>query len=126
MYPLFMARGIEALDILGGTDGILGIDSFANRWVEQYIPICVLLVILFGARRLVNTDLGLVLRGVKDNDQAIRASLRSGRPSVHSIDLIVYQDLGHFARTDFPQHFLNLLDAVAAPRVLDAGRFRFP
>ncbi len=74
MYPLFMARVIEALDILGGTDGIMGIDSFSNRWTEQYFIICVLLLILFGARRLVNMDLGLVLRGVKDNDQAIRAS----------------------------------------------------
>ena len=74
MYPLFMARVIEALDILGGTDGIMGIDSFSNRWAEQYFLICMLLLILFGARRLVNMDLGLVLRGVKDNDQAIRAS----------------------------------------------------
>ena len=74
MYPLFMARVIEALDILGGTDGIMGIDSFPNRWAEQYFIICILLLILFGARRLVNMDIGLVLRGVKDNDQAIRAS----------------------------------------------------
>lgn len=28
MYPLFMARIIEAFDLFGGTDGILGIDSF--------------------------------------------------------------------------------------------------
>ena len=74
MYPLFMARVIEALDILGGTDGIMGIDSFPNRWAEQYFLICILLLLLFGARRLVNMDIGLVLRGVKDNDQAIRAS----------------------------------------------------
>jgi len=74
MYPLFVARLIEALDILGGTDGITGIDSFTNRWAEQYFIIGVLLLLLFGVRRLVTTDLGLVLRGVKDNDQAIRAS----------------------------------------------------
>jgi branched-chain amino acid transport system permease protein len=74
MYPLFMARVIEALDILGGTDGIIGIDSFANRWLEQYFLIGMLLLLMFATRRLVNTDLGLVLRGVKDNDQAIRAS----------------------------------------------------
>jgi branched-chain amino acid transport system permease protein len=74
MYPLFVARVIEALDILGGTDGITGIDSFTNRWVEQYFIIVILLLLLFGVRRLVNTDIGLVLRGVKDNDQAIRAS----------------------------------------------------
>jgi branched-chain amino acid transport system permease protein len=74
MYPLFLARVIEALDILGGTDGIMGIDSFPSAWLEQYFVIGCLLVFLFGLRRLVNTDLGLVLRGVKDNDQAIRAS----------------------------------------------------
>lgn len=74
MYPLLLARVIEALDILGGTDGIVGIDSFANRWVEQYYIIAMLLVFLFGIRRLVNMDIGLVLRAVKDNDQAVRAS----------------------------------------------------
>jgi branched-chain amino acid transport system permease protein len=74
MYPLFVARLIEALDVLGGTDGIMGIDSFTNRWAEQYFIIGILLLLLFGVRRLVNTDIGLVLRGVKDNDQAIRAS----------------------------------------------------
>jgi branched-chain amino acid transport system permease protein len=74
MYPLFMARVIEAIDIFGGTDGILGIDSFPGPWIEQYFVIVMLLVLLFGLRRLVNTDLGLVFRAVKDNDQAVRAS----------------------------------------------------
>ncbi|MEA3437942.1 MAG: branched-chain amino acid ABC transporter permease [Thermodesulfobacteriota bacterium] len=74
MYPLFAARVIEAFDIFGGTDGILGIDSFSNRWVEQYFVIGVTLLFLFGIRRLVNMDVGLVFRGVKDNDQAIKAS----------------------------------------------------
>lgn len=74
MYPLAMTRVIEALDILGGTDGIMGVDSFPNRWIEQYFVILMVLLFLFGARRLVNMDLGLVLRAVKDNDQAVRAS----------------------------------------------------
>ena len=74
MYPLLLIRVIEALDILGGTDGIVGINSFSNRWVEQYFIILMLLLFLFGLRRLVNTDIGLVFRAVKDNDQAVRAS----------------------------------------------------
>lgn len=74
MYPLLLARVIEALDILGGTDGILGIESFANRWVEQYFIILIVLFFLFGTRRLVNQDIGLVFRAVKDNDQSVRAS----------------------------------------------------
>ncbi|MBT8331083.1 MAG: branched-chain amino acid ABC transporter permease [Deltaproteobacteria bacterium] len=74
MYPLLLARVIEALDILGGTDGILGIESFTNRWMEQYFIIVMVLVLLFGTRRLVNQDIGLVFRAVKDNDQSVRAS----------------------------------------------------
>ena len=74
MYPLFLGRVIEALDIFGGTDGILGVESFPNRWVEQYFVIAMVLLFLFALRRLVNTDLGLVLRAVMDNDQAVKAS----------------------------------------------------
>lgn len=74
MYPLVFMRVIEALDILGGTEGIFGVASFPNRWIEQYFIISVVLIALFGLRRLVNVDLGLVFRGVKDNDQAVKAS----------------------------------------------------
>jgi len=74
MYPLVLARIIEALNVLGGTDGIYGVASFANRWIEQYFVILMVLLFLFGMRRLVNLDIGLVFRAVKDNDQAVRAS----------------------------------------------------
>ncbi|MCP3872010.1 MAG: branched-chain amino acid ABC transporter permease [Desulfobacteraceae bacterium] len=74
MYPLFMARIIEAFDIFGGTDGLIGIDSFSNSWVEQYIVIGAVLLSLFGLRRLVNMDLGLIFTAIMDNDQAVKAS----------------------------------------------------
>jgi branched-chain amino acid transport system permease protein len=74
MYPLVLARIIEALNILGGTDGIVGVASFPNRWLEQYFMILMVLLFLFAMRRLVNTDVGLVFRAVKDNDQAVKAS----------------------------------------------------
>jgi len=74
MYPLIFPRIIEALNIFGGTDGIIGVATFPNIWVDQYLIIVVLLVTLFVLRRLVNEDFGLILRGIKDNDQAIRAS----------------------------------------------------
>jgi len=74
MYPLLMSRVIEALNIFGGTDGILGVSSFTNSWVEQYFIILTVLFFLFGMRRLVNLDIGLVFRAVLDNDQAVRAS----------------------------------------------------
>ena len=52
----------------------MGIGSVPNQWVEQYLMILLVLVFLFGMRRLVNLDIGLVFRAVKDNDQAVRAS----------------------------------------------------
>lgn len=74
MYPLLAARIIEALDIFGGTDGVLGVDGFSNMWVDQYLLVLSVLVLVFVLRRLVEEDIGLVFRGVKDNDQAVKAS----------------------------------------------------
>ena len=74
MYPLIFTRLIEALDIFGGTDGIVGVTSWPNPWMERYLIIVILMLALFGIRRLVNEDFGLLMRGVKDNDQAVKAS----------------------------------------------------
>jgi branched-chain amino acid transport system permease protein len=74
VFPLIIDRIICALNIFGGTDGLYGLDILPNIWVNQYLILIVLLICAFGLRKLVNEDIGLVLRGVKDNDQAIRAS----------------------------------------------------
>jgi branched-chain amino acid transport system permease protein len=74
MYPLIFTRLIAAFNIFGGTDGIVGVSSFPNPWIERYLIIIMLIVVLFSIRRLVNEDYGLVMRGVKDNDQAVKAS----------------------------------------------------
>ncbi|MEW6347781.1 MAG: branched-chain amino acid ABC transporter permease [Thermodesulfobacteriota bacterium] len=74
MFPLLAARVIEALDVFGGTDGILGVEGLPNKWVEQYLLIASVLIIVFALRRLKDEDVGLVFRGVKDNDQAVKAS----------------------------------------------------
>jgi len=74
LYPILFSRIIEALNIFGGTNGISSVESFPSQYLEQYTIIVVMLLVLFGMRRLVSQDVGLVLRGVKDNDQSIRAS----------------------------------------------------
>jgi branched-chain amino acid transport system permease protein len=74
MYPLLAGRIIEALNIFGGTDGLLGVDGLPNVWAEQYLLVISVLVIVFALRRMRNEDVGLVFRGVKDNDQSVRAS----------------------------------------------------
>lgn len=74
IYPMLAGKIFVALDILGSTNGIFGLRSFPNIWVEQYLVIGMGLIFLFGLRRLVGQDIGLVLVGMKENDQAVRAS----------------------------------------------------
>lgn len=74
MYPLLFERIIAAANIFGGTEGITGLDSLPALWLENFLPILGLFAGLFGLRRLVNTDMGLVFQAIKDNDQSVRAS----------------------------------------------------
>lgn len=74
MFPLFAVFIIVALNIFGGTEGISALDTFPNVWVEQYVIVGAIFLALFPLRRLVEQDIGLIFRGIKDNDQAVRAS----------------------------------------------------
>lgn len=74
VYPLLLLRVVEATGILGGTDGLPGLSTYPSIWVDLYLIISVTAIILFGLRRLVNEDIGLILRGIKDNDQTVTAS----------------------------------------------------
>jgi branched-chain amino acid transport system permease protein len=75
VYPLLAGRLIAATGVFGGTDGIAELDVLTNRWVNIYLIFILILVVVFGISRLVNyEDIGLVFRGVKDNEQAITAS----------------------------------------------------
>ena len=74
VYPLLMARIIEATAVFGGTDGLVGIDPFPDVWLERYLILVFLLACTFTLRRVMTTDFGLVLRSISDNDQAVKAS----------------------------------------------------
>ena len=73
LIPLLSARVIEAFNILGGTEGIRGIAALPNTWVEQYGMIIVVLITLFGARRLVNTDYGMIFRAIRNDEQVVKS-----------------------------------------------------
>lgn len=87
MIPLLAVHVITALNIFGGTEGISGLDTFPSVWLEQYLILIVAISALFALRRVVNEDIGLVFRAIKDNDQAVKAS---------GIDITRYKALGLF------------------------------
>jgi len=74
ILPLFMGRVVETFNILGGTNGLLGIDGFGSTYVEIYFISITTMLLLFALRRILISDIGIVIKGVKDNDQAIKAS----------------------------------------------------
>ncbi|AFM25828.1 branched-chain amino acid ABC transporter permease [Desulfomonile tiedjei] len=71
VLPLMLERIVEATGAFGGTEGLTGLKSFPNQWIEQYLIIVAVLVALFGFRRLMTTDYGLVLKAIRDNDRSV-------------------------------------------------------
>ena len=69
--PLLLSRFIDTTKILGGGEGLSGLAPLPNLWFELYVAIIAMLVCLFGFRRLINEDYGLVLQGIRDNDRAV-------------------------------------------------------
>jgi len=74
VLPLMFVRIVEATKILGGTEGISGLSPFPNQWVELFVSVVALWIAFFGFRRLMSTDYGLVLRGIRDNDRAVMSA----------------------------------------------------
>ena len=71
VLPLMLVRVIEATKIFGGTEGISGLSPFPSRWLELYLILGALLTALFGFRRMMSSDFGLVLKGINDNDRSV-------------------------------------------------------
>ncbi len=71
ILPLMLVRVIEATKIFGGTEGLSGMDPLSSAWVELYLIVAVLLAALFGFRRLLDSDYGLILKAINDNDQSV-------------------------------------------------------
>lgn len=71
IIPLILVRVIEATKIFGGTEGLSGMTPLPSKWVELYLVMAVLLCVLFGFRRMMDSDYGLVLKGINDNDRSV-------------------------------------------------------
>ncbi len=71
IIPLMLVRVIEATKIFGGTEGLSGLDALPSKWIELYLVLTALLAALFGFRRMMESDYGLVLRAINDNDRSV-------------------------------------------------------
>jgi len=71
IIPLMLVRIVEATKVFGGTEGLSGIDPFSSLWIEIYLVAVALLGVLFGFRRMMDSDYGLVLKGIADNDRSV-------------------------------------------------------
>lgn len=71
IIPLMLVRVIEATKVFGGTEGLSGLTPLPSVWVEVYGVVLLLLAALFGFRRLMDSDFGLVLKGINDNDRSV-------------------------------------------------------
>ncbi len=71
IIPLMLVRIVEATKIFGGTEGLSGITPMPSKWIELYLIVALLLSALFGFRRLLDSDYGLVLKAIKDNDRSV-------------------------------------------------------
>jgi branched-chain amino acid transport system permease protein len=74
MIPLFARNVIVAMGLFGSTEGITGLSTFPDTWVELYLILAAVLIAVFGLRRLVNEDTGIIMTSIKDNDQAVLAA----------------------------------------------------
>lgn len=71
VLPLVLVRIIEATKILGGTEGISGLANFHSVGEELIISLLAFTAVLFGFRRIMGTDYGLILQGIRDNDRSV-------------------------------------------------------
>lgn len=67
-------RVIEATRILGGTDGLSGLTPMPSIWVAVYVPLVGAILLLFAFRRIIDSNFGVVLRGINENDNSVRSS----------------------------------------------------
>lgn len=74
MFPFLTQSIILAGGLLGSTEGLSPVAGFPNIWVGIYLIMVIVLLSIFGLRRLCGEDIGIVFAGVKDNDQAVLAS----------------------------------------------------
>ncbi|MEW5911406.1 MAG: branched-chain amino acid ABC transporter permease [Thermodesulfobacteriota bacterium] len=74
ILPLMIERVIEATKIFGGTEGLSGLTPLGHEHWQFLVAMVAVWVVLYGFRRMMGTDYGLLLKGIKDNDRAVMSA----------------------------------------------------
>ncbi|MGD8386869.1 MAG: branched-chain amino acid ABC transporter permease [Desulfobacteraceae bacterium] len=74
VLPLMFLRLVEATRILGGTEGLTGLTPFPSATFALFVVQLAVLGALFGFRRLMSSDYGLVIKGINDSDRAVMSA----------------------------------------------------
>lgn len=74
ILPLLLSNLIETLGILGGTYGLLSLSPFPSSMLASYLAVFAVILCLFGFRRLMTEDYGLVLKGIKDDELVVMSA----------------------------------------------------
>ncbi|MDZ7761387.1 MAG: branched-chain amino acid ABC transporter permease [Desulfovermiculus sp.] len=74
ILPIILAKIIEATHILGGSQGLTGLPGLGAEWVKILLSVFVLVFVLFVFRRIIDTDYGLIIRSLKENDRVLISS----------------------------------------------------
>ncbi len=73
VLPLIFRALIEATGAFQGLEGLSGLSPLPNLQVAVYVIIGGMFVCFFGFRRLMDSDYGLILKAMLDNDRAVMA-----------------------------------------------------
>jgi branched-chain amino acid transport system permease protein len=71
MLPILLHKLIDTTGILGGTHGLSALSPFPSELMATYLAVVGFLACLFIFRRVINSDYGLVLRAIRDDDRAV-------------------------------------------------------
>lgn len=72
--PLLLMRVIESTKILGGNEGMSGLPPLPGITIELYIIMVITLAVVSIYRRISESNYGLVLLAIRDNDRSVIAS----------------------------------------------------
>ena len=110
-FIMVAPRIIEAAKVAGGTEGLSALALFPNATAAAYLAMGAVLICLFGFRRLINEDYGLVIRGIRDDDRAVMA----GGINIHWFKiqvLFIASAVGAFAGA-FMTHYVQFVGLSA-------------